>query len=522
MNPPGKLYLVSVGPGFADLIVPRAEAALRASDVIVAYELYLEWIRPWIAGKKICSIPLTKEKERATRALDLAREGRTVSLVSSGDIGVYAMAALVLEEMQETDTFDLTIIPGVSAANSCASLLGSPLSHDFATLSLSDLLCPWEWIEHRARHLAQADMVVALYNVQSQQRQTGVYQILNLFREHKPDHTVCGVVKNAYREGEEKTICTLAELSDRRFDMLTTILIGNRFTQRKRNYIYTPRGYNSWEIEKNASAPTTEAVPESVWVFSGTSDGNALAAELARESWNVIVSAASDYGREALETKYPKLTVHAGRIGMEARRMELKRTQARAIIDATHPFATRISAQLISLAQELGLPYVRYERPAAKLAPSAISCRSMDEAAELALDRGKRIFLATGSKDLATFLQAKRASQAEWFVRLTPDAASMASALDAGIPRAHICAMQGPFSREFNETLWRNWKIDCVVTKEAGEAGGFTAKTDAAQALKIPLLVVQRPVMDYPHVVRDFSSVVQWLNKYLVPNKPSL
>jgi len=513
VNTPGKLYLVSVGPGFADLIVPRAEVALRASDVIVAYELYLEWIKPWIAGKEICSIPLTKEKERATRALDLAREGRTVSLVSSGDIGVYAMAALVLEEMLETDTFELTIVPGVSAANSCASLLGSPLSHDFATLSLSDLLCPWEWIEHRARHLAQADMVVALYNVQSQQRQTGVYQILNLFREHKPGNTICGVVRNAYRDGQEKTICTLAELAGRQFDMLTTILIGNRFTQRKRDFIYTPRGYNSWNSPKEISALITATPTESVWVFSGTSDGNALAAELAGQSWNVIVSAASDYGREALAAKYPGLTVRAGRMGMEARRMELKRSQARAIIDATHPFATQISAQLISLAQELGLPYVRYERPVAKPAPDARLCRTMEEAAEKALDDGKRIFLATGSKDLAVFLQSKRASEAEWFVRITPDASSMASALAAGISRAHICAMQGPFSREFNEMLWRNWKIDCVVTKEAGEAGGYTAKAEAARALGISFLVVQRPVVDYPLVVHDFSSVSQWLKK---------
>ncbi len=516
MSSTGKLNLVSVGPGFADLIVPRAEAALRASDVIVAYELYLEWIKPWIAGKEICSIPLTKEKERATKAIELARQGRTASLVSSGDIGVYAMAALVLEEMLETDTFELTIIPGVSAANSCASLLGSPLSHDFATLSLSDLLCPWEWIENRARHLAQADMVVALYNVQSQQRQAGVYQILNLFREYKSGDTICGVVKNAYREGQEKTICTLAELSDRKFDMLTTILIGNRFTRRKRGFIYTPRGYNSWNSAKEISPATTTQEP-SVWIFSGTGDGNALAAELAAQSWKIIVSAASDYGSEALETSFPGLPVRAGRMGVEARRLELKRSQAQAIIDATHPFATQISAQLISLAQELGIPYVRYERPCAKSAPDAIVCRSMGEAAERALQNGRRIFLATGSKDLATFLQRKGAAETNWFARVTPDAASITSALAAGIPRAHLCAMQGPFSREFNEMLWRNWKIDCVVTKESGEAGGYTAKAEAARALGIPLVVVQRPAMDYPLVAHDFSAVAHYLKNHVTP-----
>ena len=185
MRSSGKLYLVSVGPGSAELIPPLAETALRASEVIVGYELYLTWIRPWIDGKEIHAPALTHERERASLAIEQARNGRVVSLVSSGDIGVYGMAALVLEEMVEEDRFELAVIPGISAATSCASLLGSPLSHDFATLSLSDLLCPWDWIEHRARQLARADLVVALYNVQSKTRQEGVYRILRLFLEEK-------------------------------------------------------------------------------------------------------------------------------------------------------------------------------------------------------------------------------------------------------------------------------------------------------------------------------------------------
>ena len=204
-----------------------------------------------IEGKEIHTLPLTKERERAAKAIELARAGCVASLVSSGDIGVYAMASLVLEEMREEDDFELKIIPGISAANSCASLLGSPLSHDFATLSLSDLLCPWKWIEHRARQLAQADLVTALYNVQSRTRQDGVYRILRILLEHKSPQTCCGVVRNAYRDGQGHYVCTLSELLDRQFDMLTTIIVGNRFTRRKRQFIYTPRGYNSWEVPAN-------------------------------------------------------------------------------------------------------------------------------------------------------------------------------------------------------------------------------------------------------------------------------
>ena len=188
----GVLNLVSVGPGFDDLIVPRAIAALRDSDVIVAYELYLRWIAPHIEGKQIHTPPLTQERERAMLAIEHARAGAKVALISSGDIGIYAMAALAFEEMREDDTYEVNVVPGITSANACASLLGSPLSHDFATLSLSDLLCPWEWIEHRARHIAQADLACVMYNVQSASRQQGVYRVLQLMLESKAPHSVCG------------------------------------------------------------------------------------------------------------------------------------------------------------------------------------------------------------------------------------------------------------------------------------------------------------------------------------------
>ena len=515
MSTSGKLHLVSVGPGSAELIPPMAQSALRASDAIVSYELYLKWIAPWIEGKEIHTLPLTKERERAAKAIELARAGCVASLVSSGDIGVYAMASLVLEEMREEDDFDVKIIPGISAANSCASLLGSPLSHDFATLSLSDLLCPWDWIEHRARQLAQADLVTALYNVQSRTRRDGVYRILRILLEHKSPQTCCGVVRNAYRDGESHYVCTLSELLDQEFDMLTTIIVGNRFTRRKRQLIYTPRGYNSWEISHEKEVPLAATCP-SVWVFSGTSDGNALAWELAGSGHDVIVSAASEYGQELVTENFPGLVVRSGKIGLEARRRELRQSDAKAIVDATHPFATEISGQLIGIAREFGIPYVRYERPEARRRPAAIYCRDMEAAATEAVGKGTRIFLATGAKDLATFLKHRLARERQWFVRVATEPASLERALRLGIPRSHVCAMQGPFSKEFNETLWRNWEIDCVVTKDSGKAGGFQAKADAAQAMGAALVVVERPEMSYPVVAQDFQTLIQYLNKALI------
>ncbi|AXK40550.1 precorrin-3B C(17)-methyltransferase [Crenobacter cavernae] len=508
----GKLYLVSVGPGTSELIPPMVKTALAASEVIVSYELYLTWIQPWIAGKDIRTLPLTQERDRAQLALEQARAGKTVALISSGDIGIYAMATLAFEDMREDDSFDVQLIPGITSANACASLLGAPLSHDFATLSLSDLLCPWEWIEKRARHIAAADLAAVFYNVQSKQRQEGVYRILDIMLEHKRPETLCGIVHNAYREGQTVEVVTLAELRTRRFNMLTSIVIGNRFTKRKRDWIFSPRGYGNWDDTPDTVKAAT--LPErAVWVFSGTSDGNALAREIAAQGQPVVVSSATDYGAELVEQNCPGLTTVSGRLGIERRRELLRDSGARVIVDATHPYATEMSQQLIALGQELGLRYLRYERPSAADTHPAEHVATMEDAARLAMARGQRIFLATGSKDLAAFVKADGADECEWFVRLAPDPQHLQRAIDVGIPRSHLLAMQGPFSQAANEVLWRGWGIDCVVTKQSGDAGGYGAKAAAAAALSIPLIVVDRPKVDYPAVASDFAGVLAALNQ---------
>jgi cobalt-factor III methyltransferase len=519
MTSRGQLFLVSVGPGFAELIPELAEAALKTSEFIVGYGLYLTWIAPWIEGKEIRSFPLTREIDRAAMAIEFARNGKVVSLVSSGDIGVYGMAALVLELMSEGDVFQLEVIPGISAASSCASLLGSPLSHDHATLSLSDLLCPWELIERRARQLARADLVIALYNVQSKARTDGVYRIIDILLEHKAPTTLCGVVRNAYRPGQEHYVCSLAELSRKEFDMLTTVIVGNKFTFRKREFIYTARGYDSHRVTENrlqsgrSKSAIEPVLDDAIWVFSGTSDGNALASRIAESGARVVVSAATSYGRELAVTRLPGVPVRSGKIGINARRRELQVFRARAIVDATHPFATEISSQLITLGGELKIPYLRYERKVVDCSMPAIFCGTMGEAAAKAIDLGKRIFLATGSKDLQVFLSHPGARERDWFVRVAPEPESLESALALGVPRAQLFAIQGPCSRELNETLWKDWQIDCVVTKESGAAGGFSAKADAAYSLGIPLIVVSRPRLNYPDVADDFDIVIDWLQK---------
>ncbi|WP_284075992.1 precorrin-3B C(17)-methyltransferase [Herbaspirillum aquaticum] len=502
----GVLNLVSVGPGFEEMIIPRAVEALRDSEVIVAYELYLRWIASHIEGKEIHTPPLTQERERALLAIEQARAGRRVALISSGDIGIYAMAALAFDDMREDDTYEVNVIPGVTSANACASLLGSPLSHDFATLSLSNLLCPWSWIEQRASHIAQADLACVLYNVQSAGRQEGVYRILQLMLQHKAPHTLCGVVRNAYRPGQQVSIHRLDELPGLQFDMLTSIVIGNRFTQRKRDWIFTPRGYNNWSEESQA-AEAAQLPRQAVWVFAGTSDGNRVARELATQGEQVVISTATAYGGELASQDCPGAHVWSGRQGVEARRQALRESQARVLVDATHPFAVQMSQQLMMLAKELAIPYLRYERPSDLAADDPHACADMEDAATRAIAMGRRIFLATGSKDLGSFLQAPGAGGRQWFARVTADPDFIQRALELGLPRAHLCAMQGPFSQAFNEALWRDWGIDCVVTKDSGEAGGYRAKVEAARALGIPLLTVRRPVLAYPQVAHDVPAL---------------
>ncbi|MBD0321375.1 MAG: precorrin-6A reductase, partial [Gemmatimonadetes bacterium] len=219
------------------------------------------------------------------------------------------------------------------------------------------------------------------------------------------------------------------------------------------------------------------------------------------------------YGGDLALAGVPGAHVRPGRMGVEARRRELLESGARLVLDATHPHAAEISRQLIALSRELDIPYLRFERPGTPAGEGAETCASPEEAAARAIQLGSRIFLATGSRDLPVFLGAPGAAERAWFARMTPDPQLLARAEALGIPRARLCAMQGPFTRDFNEALWRGWQIDCVVSKDSGEAGGFAAKRDAARALGIPLVVVARPAVEYPRVVNDAAAVHHFLDR---------
>jgi adenosylcobyric acid synthase len=267
-----KLYIVGIGPGDLKNMTYEAREALESADVVVGYKTYLDFITPLLAGKELVSSGMTKEVERCSKALDLATGGKNVVLVSSGDAGVYGMAGLVLELANDSSAApEIVIVPGVSAVHAAAAVLGAPLMNDFAVISLSDLLTPWHQIERRLEAAAGADFVVALYNPKSKGRVTQIERAREIFLASLPGATPVGIVRNACREGEEKTVTTLEAMLAHPIDMFSIVIIGNSSTfVDEEGRMVTPRGYGVGGTDKQA-VPSTAALsePRSV-MFCGT------------------------------------------------------------------------------------------------------------------------------------------------------------------------------------------------------------------------------------------------------------
>jgi precorrin-3B C17-methyltransferase len=245
------LYIVGIGPGSSEHLTGRAREALLQSDVIIGNDSYLAQLGPLIEGKEVIRSSMGQEVERAKRSIELSKT-RVVSLVSGGDAGIYGMASIVLEVLEhEAAGIPVEVIPGVTAANAAASLLGSPLSGDFAAVSLSDLLTPIEVIEQRLHAAFSMGTPVVLYNPKSRGRPHNFALAMEIAGKYRGLGTPVGIVKNAYREGEEVMVVTLGEiaLADRMVDMHTTVIVGGEESRIWRNGqhakgIITPRGYH--------------------------------------------------------------------------------------------------------------------------------------------------------------------------------------------------------------------------------------------------------------------------------------
>lgn len=240
----GRLALVSLGPGEDALVPPLAREALAASEQVVGLDQYVDRIRHLLRpGTKVLTPPLGNEVERAELALAEARAGGSATLVSSGDVGVYAMASPVLELAGED--VDVVVVPGVTAAQAAASLLGSPLGHDHCSVSLSDLLTPWAVIQSRIMAAAEGDFVVSLYNPRSKGRDWQLGKVKEILLGHRPPDTPVGIVRDAYRPAQQVILTDLASLRPEDVDMLTTVIVGSSQTRVVAGRMVTPRGYLS-------------------------------------------------------------------------------------------------------------------------------------------------------------------------------------------------------------------------------------------------------------------------------------
>lgn len=239
-----KLYVVGIGAGDYDGMTVGAVKALERADVIVGYTVYCDLVRPYFKDKTFISTPMMKETERCRLALGRAADGETVALICSGDAGIYGMASPVLELAGEYGV-DVKIIAGVTAASSGAALLGSPLTCDFAVISLSDLLTPAETIEKRLEHAAAADLCIVLYNPSSKKRADHLKRACEMIMKYRKPETVCGTAKNIGRDGEESRVLTLAELYETETDMFTTVFVGNSETKIINGRMVVPRGYKN-------------------------------------------------------------------------------------------------------------------------------------------------------------------------------------------------------------------------------------------------------------------------------------
>ena len=239
-----KVTVIGLGPGGGEDLTGRARAALEECDLLVGYTAYIDLVKEDFPDKETLSTGMRREVDRCRAAVEAALTGKSVAVVCSGDSGVYGMAGLVYEVAQEYDPIDIEVVPGITAACGGAAVLGAPLTHDFAVVSLSDLLTPWEKIEARLTAAARADFVLCLYNPASKSRPDYLRRACDiLLAAGKSPDTVCGTVRNIGRAGEEARILTLGQLRDTQVDMFTTVFVGNSQTKVLGGKMVTPRGY---------------------------------------------------------------------------------------------------------------------------------------------------------------------------------------------------------------------------------------------------------------------------------------
>ena len=587
------LKIVGTGPGSIDEMTARAGRAIREADIIVGYTLYNELLQKEFPDKEYYATTMRHETERCRYALEKAAQGLETVLVCSGDSGVYGMASLVFELAEQmygrscgeacgkADDNDreknnmasqdhekcpeIEVIPGITAALSGGARLGSPLSNDFAVVSLSDLLTPWDVIEKRLRGAADGDFVIALYNPGSKKRRDHLKKACDIVMERRGAETPCGIVRNIGRDGEHVDIMTLGELRNVQADMFMTVFIGNSATRVIGGRLVTPRGYvengRTESVRRERSRNLNYGAGDTVLIFGGTTEGRILAERAARSGARVVLSVATDYGEEVLEDiqDMEGLELHKGHLDTGKMISLIDDAKPCAVFDATHPYANEVTASVSAAAAAVGVRYVRVRRdigahaadPAGSAAPvpdvskktappagrasapngapaapqhkgapaasvpdvkaapdsSAVPCMGTGaaggaadityvpdvSAAAAVLNRtAARAFITTGSRGAAAFGKVKDAEN-RLTIRVLPSEEAVKLCREAGFKGKNIICMQGPFSAELNEAMFRAAGAEILVTKSSGKTGGFPEKTEAARRLGMKVIVIAPP-----------------------------
>ena len=542
------LKIVGTGPGRIDEMTARAGRAIKEADIIVGYTLYNELLQKEFPDKEYYATPMRQETERCRYALEKAAQGAETVLVCSGDSGVYGMASLVFELAEQMygssgrETCgrhdddrheicpEIEVIPGITAALSGGARLGSPLSNDFTVVSLSDLLTPWDVIEKRLSGAVDGDFVIALYNPGSKKRREHLKKACDTVMERRSAETPCGIVHNIGRDGEHVDIMTLGELRDVQADMFMTVFIGNSKTRVIGGRLVTPRGYvenGRTTGSKNKAADIKYGAGDTVLIFGGTTEGRVLAEAAVNGGAHVVLSVATDYGEEVLEDiqDMEGIDIHKGHLDTGKMISLIDDVKPCVVFDATHPYAEEVTASVSAAAAAAGVKYVRIRRdigaqaadPAGSAAPvpdvkaapdtpdiSDISTGAAGGAADIiyvpdvsaaaaVLNRtAARAFITTGSRGAAAFGRVKDAEN-RLTIRVLPSEEAVKLCREAGFKGKNIICMQGPFSAELNEAMFRAAGAEILVTKSSGKTGGFPEKTEAARRLGMKVIVITPP-----------------------------
>ncbi len=302
----GKILLVGFGPGAAEHMTLRARAAIEESDVVIGYSTYINLVNELLDGKEVIRKGMTEEIDRCIETWEQARQGKTVALISSGDIGIYGMAGPTYETLLQSgwtpdSGIQVEVIPGATALNACASLVGAPLTHDFCAISLSDLLTPWPQIARRLEAAARGNFVVALYNPKSGRRTGQIVEAQHILLQYRDPATPVAVVKSAYRKRQNIQRVRLDEMSQCEIGMLSTVLIGNSDSYWQSELMITPRGYHNKYQELTGE------------LHAGEQAGRSLS--LGLEGWPIALKAFFGANSEAgLQTAANRLDVPLGAI----------------------------------------------------------------------------------------------------------------------------------------------------------------------------------------------------------------